>query len=120
MNAVITSSSLGNAVINPKEYKAHALISYILLTIGLFTGVPLLIGAIWAMIKKSGSVGTVYHSHLVNVTRIFWWSLLWTILGLALTTVAIGFAILAVAWLWALYRVVDGLAKILVDETYPI
>ena len=120
MNAVITSPSMGSAQINPKEYKAHALIAYILLSVGLFTGVPLLIGAIWAMIKKSGSIGTIYHSHLVNVTRIFWWSLFWCIIGSILTFIAIGYAIFAITWIWALYRVIDGLAKILVDEAYPV
>lgn len=116
MNAVIISSSVSTA----KEHKAHALISYILLSIGLFTAIPLLIGAIWAMIKKNGAIGSIYHSHLVNVTRTFWWSLLWTIIGAILTPFIIGFAILAIAWVWALYRTIDGLAKTLIDEAYPI
>ena len=120
MNAVIVNSPLSNAIGNPKEYKAHALISYILLSIGLFTGIPLLIGAIWAMIKKNGAIGSIYHSHLVNATRIFWWSLFWTILGATLTPFIIGFAILAIAWVWALYRTIDGLAKTLIDEPFPI
>jgi len=76
MNAVIINSSVGN-----NEYKSHALICYVLLAIGLFTAIPLLLGAIWAMIKKGGSVATLHHSHLVNVTRTFWWSLFWTIIG---------------------------------------
>ena len=102
------------------EYKTHALIAYVLIAVGLFTAIPILFGAIWAMIKKSGSLGTVYHSHLVNATRIFWWSLFWTIIGAILTVVFVGFLVWAVAWLWALYRVIDGFAKITSNQPYPL
>ena len=116
MSALITIPSTTSS----SEYKTHALISYILLAIGLFTGIPLLFGAIWAMIKKSGAYGTIYHSHLVNATRVFWWSLFWTIIGAIFAAVGIGFAIWAATWLWVLYRIVDGLAKVLSDEPYPV
>lgn len=116
MSAAITTTSTNRS----GEYKTHALVSYILLAIGLFTAIPLLFGAVWAMITKKAALGTVYHSHLVNATRVFWWSLLWTIIGVVLIPIVIGFAIWAITWLWVLYRVVDGLAKILSDEPYPV
>ncbi len=116
MGEVINTSSISNT-----EYKTHALVSYILLGLGLFTAIPLLFGAIWAMIKKKGALGTVYHSHLVNATRIFWWSLLWLIIGGILVPVLFfGYLVFAAAWLWGLYRVVNGFVKILADEPYPI
>ena len=105
---------------NTSGLKTHALVSYILMTLGLFTAIPLLVGAIWAMIKRSSSKGTIYHSHYTNAIRVFWWSLLWAIIGWATTVVLIGFGILAIAWLWAVYRLVLGLAKILDDEIYPL
>ncbi len=111
MTTIIHANSSG-------EHKTHALISYILLTVGLFTGVPLLIGALWAMFTKKAALGTVYHSHLVNATRVFWWSLFWTVIGLALIPIGIGFLIFCIVWLWALYRVITGLAKVLSDELY--
>lgn len=116
MSAIITTHS----TISSSEYKTHALVSYILLAIGLFTAIPLLFGAIWAMIKKKGAYGTAYHSHLVNATRVFWWSLFWTIIGAIFAVIGIGYLIWAITWLWVLYRIVDGLAKILSDEPYPI
>ena len=116
MSAIITTTlNIGSS-----EHKTHALVSYILLAIGLFTAIPLLFGAVWAMIKKGAAYGTIYHSHLVNATRVFWWSLFWTFIGLFLIPVAIGFLIWGITWLWVLYRVVDGLAKILSDEPYPV
>jgi len=116
MSALITTTSASSI----SEHKTHALVSYILLMVGLFTAIPLLFGAIWAMIKKKGAYGCIYHSHLVNATRIFWWSLFWTIIGAMLLPVFIGYIIWAVTWLWVFYRIVDGLAKILSDELYPI
>ncbi len=116
MTALMTTASASNS----NEHKAHALLSYILMAIGLFTAIPLLIGAIWAMLKKNAALGTIYHSHLVNVTRVFWWSLFWWIVGGIFALVVIGYAVWAVAWLWALYRVVDGLVKILSDQPYPV
>lgn len=115
MSVVINSSA-----INSSEYKTHSLVSYILLAVGLFTAIPLLFGAIWAMIQKRDAVGTLFHSHLVNATRVFWWSLFWFLLGWATTPIVIGFAILGLAWLWGLYRVINGAIKALADQPYPL
>jgi len=115
MSAVINTSSAVSS-----EYKTHALVSYILMGIGVFTAIPLLFGAIWAMIQKKGAFGTIYHSHLVNATRTFWWSLVWLIVGWLLAPVVIGFAILGLAWLWSIYRILNGFIKILADEPYPL
>lgn len=100
--------------------KAHALISYILLALGLFTGIPMLFGGVWAMFKRSRSVGTIYHSHYTNAIRTFWWTLAWTILGVILIVALVGYVILGAVWLWALYRLIIGFAKILADEPYPL
>ena len=116
MSTLITTTSVSGS----SEHKTHALISYILLAIGLFTAIPLLFGAIWAMVKKKAAYGSIYHSHLVNATRVFWWSLFWTVVGALLIVVFIGYLVWVAAWLWALYRIVNGLAKILSDEPYPI
>ncbi|MFQ3245225.1 MAG: putative membrane protein [Arenicella sp.] len=117
MSALATTTSTTSS---SSEYKGHALVSYILLAIGLFTAIPLLLGAIWAMIQKKGARGTIYHSHLVNATRIFWWSLFWTIIGAVFIVIGVGYLIWCVTWLWVLYRVVNGLVKALSDEPYPV
>ena len=115
MNTVIDHSAPHQG-----EAKNHALISYVLLGVGLFTAIPILIGAIWAMVKRGDARGTVYHSHYTNVIRVFWWSLLWTVIGFILVFVLIGYAVFAIAWLWALYRLINGAAKILSDRPYPL
>lgn len=102
------------------DAKTHALIAYILMTLGLFTAIPIIIGAIWAMVKKKSARGTLFHSHYVNATRTFWWSLFWTVLGCITLPAGVGLLILAGAWLWVLYRMVRGLATITADEPYPL
>ena len=111
MNTVVTSDS---------DHKTHALVAYILMVLGLFTAIPLILGAIWAMVTRKAASGTVYHSHYTNAVRVFWWWLFWFIVGWATTIVLIGWAILFISWLWAIYRLVYGLAKIVSDEAYPL
>jgi len=107
-------------VITKSEAKSHAIVAYALMGIGLFTAVPILIGAVWAMVKRRDALGTIYHSHYTNAIRTFWWALFWWILGGITLFMGIGWLILATAWLWTLYRIVNGFGKILADETYPI
>lgn len=104
---------------NASDAKSHALVAYILMLIGMFTAIPILIGAIWAMVKRSDALGTIYHSHYTNAIRIFWYTVLWTIVGAIFIFVAVGYFIFAAVWLWALYRLVRGLVKIMADEPYP-
>jgi len=114
-------ATAANATVIPNnQTKGHAILVYALIGIGLFTAIPIIIGAVWAMIKRRNSLGTVYHSHYTNAIRVFWWSLLWTIVGGILIIAIIGYPILLGVWLWSLYRVVNGLAKILADTPYPI
>lgn len=113
------SEVIQGSINQPNDIKTHAIVAYILMVIGLFTAIPILIGAIWAMVKKKSSRNTVYHGHYVNATRSFWWSLFWTVIGIILTPIFIGYLVFAATWLWVLYRLVRGLAYITQDEAYP-
>ena len=106
--------------VQDNEPKTHALIAYILMTIGLLTAIPILFGALWAMIKRKDAAGTVYHSHYTNAIRTFWWSLLWTIIGGILVLVLVGYVVLGLVWLWIGYRMINGMVKLLDDKPYPI
>ena len=75
MSVVISGS-----IVNESEHRTNALIAYVLMGVGLFTGIPIIIGAIWAMIKKKNAYGSLFHSHLVNATRTFWWSFFFGVL----------------------------------------
>jgi uncharacterized membrane protein len=125
MSVIINQSSPGNnstdqSIHYDSGIKSHAIVAYVLLIAGLFTAIPILIGAVWAMVKKSSAIGTIYHSHYVNATRTFWWTLFWTILGCILAPVGIGLLMLGGVWVWAFYRLVKGFAEITSDQAYPL
>jgi uncharacterized membrane protein len=81
---------------------------YILYAVGVFTGLPALIGIIINHVKVADTEGTLYRSHFGWQMRSFWWSLLWAILGWATVWLGVGFVILAANWLWLVYRLVRG------------
>lgn len=125
MSVIINQSAPNDSTQNgstalDSDAKSHAIIAYMLLIAGLFTAIPMLFGAIWAIYKKGDARGTIYHSHYCNATRTFWWTLFWTVLGCILAGIGIGLLMLAGAWVWAFYRLVNGFAKITSDQAYPL
>ena len=111
---------ISGSVVNDSEHRTNALIAYVLMGVGLFTAVPIFIGAIWAMLKKKEAYGSVFYSHMVNATRIFWWSLFWGFIGAITTPIIIGIPIICVVWIWVAYRLLNGLSKLLSEQTYPL
>lgn len=81
---------------------------YALYALSLFTALPALVGVILAHAKRGDAMGTYAVSHLDWQVRSFWWWLFWAAIGLILTTILIGWLILAAAWIWFAYRVLRG------------
>ncbi len=100
------------------QAKTNALISYGLMALGLFTGIFWLVGAIWAMVKKSDAVGTQFEDHYQNITTTFWSVLIFSIIGFLTSLFFIGYFILVATWIWSIYRLVKGIARILSDQPY--
>lgn len=98
--------------------KNNALIAYILMGLGIFTGVFWIIGAIWAMVKKDDAVNTPFHDHYSNIIKTFWWGLAWTILGMLLWVFVIGAFIMLFVWIWSIYRIVKGIARLTSNQSY--
>jgi uncharacterized membrane protein len=101
-----------------KSAKTHALIAYGLMIIGLFTGLFWIIGAVWAMVKKEESKSTIYEDHYSNIVKTFWWGLALSIVGYMLAFIVIGYFILFGVWIWSIYRIIKGLAKITSNKAY--
>jgi uncharacterized membrane protein len=85
---------------------------YALQALSFAFGVTALVGLIINYIKRDDVAGTVYQSHFDWQIRTFWWGLLWAVIGMILAVVMVGFAVLFVAWVWAIYRVVKGWLKL--------
>jgi uncharacterized membrane protein len=98
----------------PEELQALrniTLVVYALQALSFFWGVPAIVGVIINYIKRDEARGTLYESHFDWQIRSFWWGLLWVVIGAVLAVVLIGLAVMFVAWIWMIYRVVKGWLK---------
>lgn len=66
---------------------------------------------------KRADVGTLLSSHHAWMIRTFWWALPWVALGLVTAPVLVGWPILAIVWIWFVYRHVLGLIRLANGES---
>ncbi|HLU20593.1 MAG TPA: hypothetical protein VKZ66_11610 [Pusillimonas sp.] len=97
----------------PDSLKTVAVVVYALQAIGYFVGITALIGVIIAHIKIGDARGTWLESHFRWQIRTFWYSLLWGIIGALLIAVLVGYLVLAVAFVWSIYRVAKGWLRLI-------
>jgi uncharacterized membrane protein len=91
-----------------QKTKNVALVVYVLYALSFLYGITAIAGVVIAYIKRDDVRGTWLESHFAWQIRTFWWGLLWTIVGVVLALVGVGFLILFAVWIWAIYRVVKG------------
>jgi uncharacterized membrane protein len=100
--------------INPKTW---TLIVWGLTITGYFTGgVTTIVGVIIAYLKRDELAGTPFESHMTSAIRTFWISLIGFLIGWVLVLAIIGFAIIAVVFVWHLFRTVRGLIRAIDDR----
>jgi uncharacterized membrane protein len=98
--------------------KQITMVVYVLQALSFFFGLTAIVGVVINYVKKEDAAGTLYESHFDWQIRTFWWGLLWAVVGFILAFVLIGFAVMFVAWVWAIYRVVKGWLKL--NENQPV
>lgn len=81
---------------------------YALQAAGLFVGITWFVGVIINYIKRDDMAGTWQASHFRWQIRTFWFSLLWSIIGVVTSFVLIGYAVLFANGLWTIYRIAKG------------
>ncbi|MCC7114784.1 MAG: hypothetical protein IT520_10425 [Burkholderiales bacterium] len=87
-----------------------------------------IVGVIVAYVKRGDARGTWVESHCTWLIRTFWWSLLWSVVAVAIGTVLmlvlIGFLLLPVALavvsIWVIYRVVRGYLAFKDSQPLPV
>jgi uncharacterized membrane protein len=93
--------------------KNVTMVVYVLQALSFLWGVTAIAGVIVNYVKRDDVKGTLYESHFDWQIRTFWWMLVWGVVGcLLIFALGLGFLILGVAWLWAIYRVVKGWLKL--------
>ncbi|MEX8492708.1 DUF4870 family protein [Sphaerotilus sp.] len=85
---------------------------YALQALSFLWGVTAVVGIVINYIKREDVQGTLYQNHFDWQIRTFWWGMLWTAIGFALSFVLIGLPILFAVWVWTIYRVVKGWLKL--------
>jgi len=69
--------------------------------------------------RKNEVAGTWLESHFRWQIRTFWFGLLWIVIGGILALVFVGFAVLFVAWIWMIYRIVKGWLNLTENKPVP-
>lgn len=95
---------------------AHAM--YIVYAVALFTGFPMFIGVLIAYLSR-GNAGRVMRSHFSHGIVTFWWTLIIGAIGVILTIVVIGWAIIGLVWLWSAYRILRGWVRLFDERPAP-
>ncbi len=114
-----TNPTFANGIpLNQDAAKTAAMIAYGLMLLGLCTGIFWFIGGIWAMVKKDDARGTLFADHYDNAIKVFWWGIGLTILGTLLIAVLVGWIVLMGVWIWSIYRLVKGLARLSANRPY--
>ncbi len=78
----------------------------------LLVGLTCFAAVVLAYLKRGEAAGTWLESHFTWQIRTFWWSLAWTVLGLATLVVLVGFAILLGSAVWYVYRIARGWSEL--------
>ena len=100
-----------NPPVDPREQALARLTTmvYALQALSLITSLlTLFAGVIINYVRRDDVRGTWLESHFRWQIRTFWYTMLWTAIGVATLIFMIGWGILFVASVWLIYRIVHG------------
>ena len=89
---------------------------YALQAAAFFVGITFLVAVVINYVKREETRGTFIESHFRWQIRTFWFSLLWSVLGVISATVVIGYFILLANFVWVIYRIVKGWLRLNDDK----
>src|SRR5690606_5253352 len=111
--AAITAASADDQGL--KSARTITLVVYALQAAAFLVGVTSIVAIIINYVKRSDVQGTWLASHFRWQIRTFWFSVLWSIIGVVTTFIAVGYVILLADVIWVIYRIVKGWLR-LVDN----
>jgi|RifCSP16_1_1023843.scaffolds.fasta_scaffold121509_2 uncharacterized membrane protein len=91
---------------------------YILYLVSLVVGVTAIVGVVMAYLNI-GEAPEALKTHYRMQIRTFWIGLLYGVVGVLLSFILIGFAVLAFTAVWIIIRCVKGLKHLERREAYP-
>ena len=99
---------------NPSE-RGNANLIYILYLVGIAVGITAVVGVVMAYMAQEEAPAWL-KSHYRNQINIFWKVIAYSLLGLLLTIVLIGFLVLLATAIWYIVRVVKGMQTLAKGE----
>ena len=104
---------------NAEPERANVLLAYVLHVIGSVAIIPSMIGVLLNYLKRN-EVDELLASHHRWMIRTFWRAVPWAVIGALATVLLFGWLILAIVWLWYVYRNVLGLIRLANGESMPL
>ncbi len=102
-----------------QNHRNLSLLVYVLLFIGLFSGLTAILAVVVNYIKLDDVRGTLYESHFRWQINTFWGGLAFFVLGGLLVWILVGFLIWGIGAIWFIYRVVKGLLNLNEGKPMP-
>lgn len=96
------------------------IIAYILHACAVFTGLTAIVGVIINHLKVNDTDSAFIRSHHRWMLRTFWWGLLWSLICGVLTLIFIGLIGYAILAVWWIYRIVRGLLAFAERRQLPL
>ncbi len=95
-----------------KAAKELAILTYALYAASFLVGISAIAAIVVNYIKLDDVRGTYVESHFRWQMRTFWFGLLWSVIGLVLMLVLIGWLVLVANLVWVIYRLVKGFLRL--------
>lgn len=97
-------------LLDEKERSARnvATLVYALQAASFLLGITFIVALIVNYVKLDDVRGTLAESHFRWQLRTFWFALLWSVVGIILLLVVIGYFVLVANCIWVIYRIAKG------------
>jgi len=96
--------------------KTLTTIIYALYAASLLVGITAIVAIVMNYVKKDDVAGTFLESHFRWQIRTFWWSLLFSVIGVLTLRYQIGWAIVTLTLIWYIYRAIKGWVRLSSDR----
>lgn len=91
-----------------ESLRSYTSLIYALQAAGFVIGLTFIAAVVMNYIRRDETVGTLYESHFRWQIRTFWFSLLWSVVGILTAWFIVGAFVLAANAIWVIYRIVKG------------
>lgn len=91
-----------------RSAKSVTTLIYALYAASILVGITAIVAIVMNYIKKDDVAGTFLESHFRWQIRTFWFGLLWSLVGVVLMVVLVGWAVLFANTVWMIYRIAKG------------